>query len=86
MNDTPKLSYCADYVRRNDKDRFLCSLFAIPTAREALFTLYAFNQEVSKTREMVSDTMLGHIRLQWWRDTLTEISQGKIRKHEVVEP
>ncbi len=86
MTDTPKLSYCADYVRRNDKDRFLCSLFASPDKRESLFTLYAFNQEVSKTREMVSDTMLGHIRLQWWRDTLAEIEQGKIRKHEVVEP
>lgn len=86
MTDTPKLSYCADYVRRNDKDRFLCSLFAAPEKREGLFTLYAFNQEVSKTREMVSETMLGHIRLQWWRDTLAEIEQGKIRKHEVVEP
>ncbi len=86
MTDTPKLSYCADYVRRNDKDRFLCSLFATPESRESLFTLYALNQEVSKTREMVSDTMLGHIRLQWWRDTLAEIEQGKVRKHEVVEP
>lgn len=86
MTETPRLSYCADYVRRNDKDRFLCSLFARPDKRESLFTLYAFNQEVSKTREMVSETTLGHIRLQWWRDTLAEIEQGKIRKHEVVEP
>lgn len=86
MTDTPKLSHCADYVRRHDRDRFLCALFAAPEKREDLFTLYAFNQEVSKTREMVTEIMLGHIRLQWWRDTLTEIADGKVRKHEVVEP
>ncbi|MFV1852468.1 MAG: phytoene/squalene synthase family protein [Thalassospira sp.] len=86
MTDTPKLSHCADYVRRHDRDRFLCALFASPEQREDLFTLYAFNQEVSKTREMVTEIMLGHIRLQWWRDTLTEIAEGKVRKHEVVEP
>ncbi|WP_289078463.1 phytoene/squalene synthase family protein [uncultured Thalassospira sp.] len=86
MTDTPKLSHCADYTRRHDRDRFLCALFAAPEKREDLFTLYAFNQEVSKTREMVSEIMLGHIRLQWWRDTLSEIAEGKVRKHEVVEP
>lgn len=86
MTETPKLSHCADYTRRHDRDRFLCALFAAPEKREDLFTLYAFNQEVSKTREMVTEIMLGHIRLQWWRDTLSEIGEGKVRKHEVVEP
>ncbi|MCC9622803.1 squalene/phytoene synthase family protein [Thalassospira sp. MA62] len=86
MTNTPQLSHCADYVRKHDRDRFLCALFADPKHREALFTLYAFNQEVSKTREMVSEIMLGHIRLQWWRDTLAELAKGDVRKHEVVEP
>ncbi|RCK44904.1 squalene [Thalassospira profundimaris] len=86
MSETPNLSYCADYVRRNDKDRFLCALFAPADRREDLFTLYAFNQEISKTREMVSEAMLGQIRLQWWRDALADIAKGEIRKHEVVAP
>lgn len=86
MKDTPSLSYCAQYVRRNDRDRFLCALFAAPDRREDLFTLYAFNQEISKTREMVSEAMLGQIRLQWWRDALDGIEKGEVRKHEVVEP
>ncbi|PKR54306.1 phytoene/squalene synthase family protein [Thalassospira marina] len=86
MSDIPSLSYCADYVRRNDKDRFLCALFAPVEKREDLFTLYAFNQEISKTREMVSEAMLGQIRLQWWRDALADIAKGEVRKHEVVEP
>lgn len=86
MTDTPKLPYCADYVRRHDRDRFLCSLFASPHRRDDLFTLYAFNQEVSKTREMVSEVMLGHIRLQWWHDALSDLAEGTVRKHEVIEP
>ncbi|OSQ37790.1 phytoene/squalene synthase family protein [Thalassospira mesophila] len=86
MNETPDLSYCAQYVRRNDRDRFLCALFAAPDRREDLFALYAFNQEISKTREMVSEAMLGQIRLQWWRDALDGIEKGEVRKHEVVEP
>ena len=38
-------------------------------------------------REVVSEPILGQIRLQWWRDALDEIYAGKKpRRHEVVEP
>ena len=52
----------------HDPDRYLCDLFAKPKAREGLFALHAFNHEVAKIRELVSEPMLGHIRLQWWRE------------------
>ena len=58
------LSYCAEEVRLGDRDRFLMTLFAPSEHREALFALYAFNIEISKTREVVSEAMLGAIRLQ----------------------
>lgn len=64
------LSYCGDTVRRHDPDRFLLSLFAPAGLREDLWALYAFNYEIAKTREVVTDTNLGLIRLQWWRDAL----------------
>ena len=35
---------------------------------------------------MVSEPMIGEIRLQWWRDTLDMIKEGKVRSHEVVQP
>lgn len=80
------LSYCAEQVRGHDGDRFLTALFATPEIRESLFALYAFNLEVSKTREVVSETMLGAIRLQWWREAVdTLYSDVPIRKHAVVE-
>jgi phytoene synthase len=52
-----------------------------------LFTLYAFNHEIAKTREVVTETRLGLIRLQWWRDAIGAIYDGKpVLRHEVVEP
>ncbi|WP_207478554.1 phytoene/squalene synthase family protein [Arenibaculum pallidiluteum] len=79
------LSYCGEQVRRNDRDRFLTCLFAPPERREWLFGLYAFNVEVAKTREVVSQPMLGQIRLQWWRDALDELYVGTVRAHEVLQ-
>ncbi|HZB93823.1 MAG TPA: phytoene/squalene synthase family protein, partial [Stellaceae bacterium] len=74
-------------LRRHDHDRFLTTLFAPADARPALLALYAFNFEVAKTREVVSEPMLGRIRLQWWRDSLDEIYAGAApRRHEVIEP
>ena len=49
--------------------------------------LYAFNYEVARTREIVTEPLLGHIRLQWWRESLdTAYAGGSIRRHEVAEP
>ena len=85
MPDEPSLSYCAAEIRRYDRDRFLTGLFAPPAIREDLFALYAFNHEIAKTRESVSEPMVGRIRLQWWREALDGIVANEPRKHEVVE-
>jgi phytoene synthase len=73
------LSYCAGEARRNDPDRFLCALFAPEDRREDLMALLAFNLEIARAREQVSEAMLGRIRLQWWRDALAEIYAGAPR-------
>ena len=72
----------AALVRRHDPDRFLTALFAPPERRDALLTLYAFNHELARAREAVSEPPLALIRLQWWR----EVVEGAHRRHEVAEP
>ncbi|MCH9020134.1 MAG: squalene/phytoene synthase family protein, partial [Proteobacteria bacterium] len=79
------LSYCAGQARRYDRDRYLCALFAPAARREALFALLAFNAEVARIRETVSEPMLGLIRLQWWRDAIAGIYAGAPPRHAVVE-
>jgi len=76
--------YCEDLVRRGDKDRFLASLFAPEEDRKHLFALYAFNLEVARIRDVVSDALPGEMRLQWWRDTLTGCGHGEIGRHPVA--
>ncbi len=78
------LSYCGNEVRRYDPDRFATAILAPEGCREGLFSLYAFNLEVAKTREAVSEPMLGEIRLQWWREAIEGIYAGTPRRHEVV--
>ena len=79
-------TYCAKQVKSYDYDRFLITLFAPGNVREDLFSLYAFNHEVAKIREAVSEPMLGEIRLQWWREAMDGIEEGKPRNHEVILP
>jgi len=79
-------TYTAKQVKAHDYDRFLVTLFAPATTREDLFALYAFNHEVAKIREAVSEPMLGEIRLQWWREAIDGIYADQPRNHEVVLP
>ncbi|MDE1152746.1 MAG: squalene/phytoene synthase family protein [Micavibrio sp.] len=79
--------YCFETVRKHDPDRFILTLLAPASARAALLALYAFNYEIAKTREVVTETQLGLIRLQWWRDALAGVYDGKPPlKHQVLEP
>jgi len=55
-----------------------------PTARRC-FALYAFNYEVARVRESVSEPMLGQIRLQWWRENIAAAFAGEApRDHPIV--
>lgn len=71
-------------VRRHDRDRFVTALFAPADRRESLFALYAFNAELARIRESVSEALLGEIRLQWWRDTLATLHGGGEIAHPVA--
>ncbi len=77
-------SYCLEEVRRHDHDRYVTALFLPPEARVHAFALYAFNLEIARTREIVSEPLLGQIRLQWWRETIEGIYAGTPREHPVV--
>ncbi|MEP4734405.1 phytoene/squalene synthase family protein [Parvibaculum sp.] len=72
---------CLDELRAHDHDRFLTLLFAPAAQRPALIALYAFNLETARVAETVTEPMMGHIRLQWWRETLEGIPKGETRGH-----
>jgi len=77
--------WCADAVRRHDRERWLTALYAPESARRRLFALYAFNLEVARARESVSQAALGLMRVQWWREALDGIDAGRPRAHPVIQ-
>ncbi|MDR9483994.1 MAG: squalene/phytoene synthase family protein [Sediminimonas sp.] len=82
-----ELTACADLVARADPDRLLAVMAAPPALRAVLFPIYAFNVEVSRAPWVTQEPMIAEMRLQWWRDVLDEIRQGRApRPHEVATP
>jgi len=72
-------------AREGDPDRYLSALFAAPDARDGLFALYAFNAELARVAEQVTEPGLGEIRLQWWRDALEHAAAGMSTGHPVAD-
>ena len=55
--------------------------------RRAARRFLGFNYEIARVREIVSQPILGQIRLRWWCDMLDEVYAGKpVRRHEVATP
>jgi phytoene/squalene synthetase len=80
-------TYCLEQLGRWDRDRYLTILAAPSGLRAPFAILAAFNLELARVSESVSEQMLGLIRLQWWRDVLGEIvGGGPVRRHAVSTP
>ncbi|MEX1147933.1 MAG: phytoene/squalene synthase family protein [Sphingomonadales bacterium] len=84
MNVNHAVESCAAMVRVGDPDRYLTAIFAPPRVRHRLMALYAFNLELARVAEVVSEPMIGEIRLQWWREAIDGIYAGAPRQHDVT--
>jgi 15-cis-phytoene synthase len=76
--------FCADLVRAHDFDRYAATLFVPVAQRRALLALYAFNTEISRVREQVSQPLPGEIRMQWWTDMLAGAGHGGVEGNPVA--
>jgi phytoene synthase len=72
-------------AREGDPDRALAALFAPRDARTDLLTLCAFNVELARIAEQVSEPELGAIRLQWWRDAVERAEADEATGHPVAD-
>lgn len=70
-------------VRAADHDRYLTALYAPHEKRAALFSLYAFNAEISAIRDRIHEALPGEIRLQWWRDAIA--ADGDETGHPIAD-
>ena len=72
-------------ARKADPDRSIAASFAPRGPRADLFALYAFNAELARVAELVSEPGLGAIRLQWWREAIERAANGEASGHPVAD-
>ncbi|MGH6839727.1 MAG: phytoene/squalene synthase family protein [Methylocella sp.] len=77
-------AHCEALLRREDKDRWLASLFVPLKFRPHIHALYAFSLETARVGKIVSEPLLGEIRFQWWRDALDGTNDGDARANPVA--
>jgi 15-cis-phytoene synthase len=76
--------FCADLVRTHDFVHYASTLFVSAVERRALLSIYAFNVEISRVREQVSQPLPGEMRLQWWIDMLEGAGHGDVEGNPVA--
>jgi phytoene synthase len=76
--------FCAGLVRAQDFGRYASTLFVPTEQRRALLAIYAFNAEISRVHEQVSQPLPGEVRLQWWTDMLAGAGHGGIEGNPVA--
>jgi len=77
-------AYCEAMVKRDDPDRWLAGIFISEACRKHVYAVYAFNLEIARVREAVSEPILGEIRYQWWRDTLETTNDADVVANPVA--
>ena len=76
--------FCDELVRTHDFTRYVSTLFVPAEQRRALVALYAFNVEISRVHEQVSQPLPGEMRLQWWTDMLAGTDHGGVEGNPVA--
>ncbi|KAF9109189.1 NADH dehydrogenase (ubiquinone) complex I, assembly factor 6 [Mortierella sp. AM989] len=73
---TKAIEYCENLVRKSDYEGFLCTQFFPKHQQTTQMALRAFNIELASIRESVSNTDIGRMRMQFWRDSLEKVFAG----------
>lgn len=69
-------------TRRLDPERWLSSRFiADAEARADVIAIYAFDHELARAPKVASNSLMGEIRLTWWREVLDEVYEDRAVRH-----
>ena len=75
---------CAAMVRDFDFPRYAAALFAPPEKRRGMLALAAFDLDIQRIPDQVSQPLPGEVRLQWWTDALEGTEHGGVSGHPVA--
>jgi NADH dehydrogenase [ubiquinone] 1 alpha subcomplex assembly factor 6 len=67
-------THCINSVRQSDYENFVCTGLLRPTAvQRPSMAIRALNVELALVRDQVSNSQIGQMRLQFWRETIDNI-------------
>ncbi|KAI1074318.1 Squalene/phytoene synthase [Whalleya microplaca] len=76
--------YCVSQLRQSDYDSYLIRNLLPQSRRDAYDTFRAFNLELVRLPELVSNPIIGQLRMQFWRDAVNNTFAGKPPKEPIM--
>ncbi|KAJ3575339.1 hypothetical protein NP233_g1152 [Leucocoprinus birnbaumii] len=77
--------YCTDLVRKQDYESWLISHFWPQNLRGSYFAIKAFSVELATVQDHVSNITIGKMRMQFWRDAIKDIFNGRPPRHPIAQ-
>ncbi|KAH9891650.1 isoprenoid synthase domain-containing protein [Cubamyces lactineus] len=77
-------AYCRDLVRKRDYESYLIGSSYPRHIQGAFFALRAFYVELASVQDTVSNAMIGKMRMQFWRDAIKGIADGRPPRHPIA--
>lgn len=71
--------------RKHDYENFLCTLLLPSNIRTTAFAVRAFNIEVSRIQDTVSNEQIGLMRMKFWEDAVDRIYTGQVPNQPVAK-
>ncbi|KAI1410530.1 Squalene/phytoene synthase [Hypoxylon sp. FL1857] len=76
--------YCVAQLRQSDYDSYLIRNLLPRSRQDAYDALRAFNLELVRLPELVSNPTIGQMRMQFWRDAVNNTFAGKPPKEPIM--
>ncbi|KAI0317787.1 Squalene/phytoene synthase [Amylostereum chailletii] len=77
-------AYCKEFVRKHDYESYLLSQFFPRDKQPGYFALKAFYVEQATLQDTVSNATIGKMRMQFWRDAVKGITDGRPPHHPIA--
>lgn len=69
-------SYCKDLLRQYDYSSHLLNAFIPPAGRDTHLAIRAFNVDIARVADSVSNAMAGRFRMQYWKEAVGKTFAG----------
>jgi len=77
-------TYCRNFVRQHDRDSYLTSQFFPKNLQGFCFAVRAFYIELAMIQDSISNVVIGEMRMQFWKDAVKNISEGRPPRHPIA--